>query len=273
MRLIYVPVLALLLVAPAQAGPPESPAIVRVPFAGAKPARIDPAVALSGSEFELLTIQGATGPITWDATSPDSFALPVTIVECTPKQMVIGLRVGTTVPANYAAPDGPAVAVYATNTGRATLAAWGVRDGKPVKLATFTITANGAGPVPPVVPVTPTDPLAPPVQTAFAAEPASVALPDGTTRTRSIDAVGLAAAYRATATAVAGFKTIGDFAADLKKTRTAAVSERLPGVRLVLAGEIAKILPNTINTPMSAAQKTAAAALLNRFAAVLDTLQ
>ena len=165
-QLLFVDVLIVLIglvgADPAPAPQPAAPAIVRVPWSGA-PKKIDPSVKLNGSEFELLTIQGAIGPITWDATTPDSFTLPIKIVELKPKDSIIGLRIGATEPDRYDAPDTPSVAVFATNTGRATLAAWGVKDGKPVKLATFQVDANrapqpppgpGPGPQPPPGPVT-----------------------------------------------------------------------------------------------------------------------
>src|SRR5690348_2738338 len=98
MRLLHFFLLALTLPVAADPAPsPSSPAIVRVPWSGA-PKKIDPSVKLSGTEFELLTITGATGPITWDTVTPDSFALPVKIVELKPKDSIIGLRIGSIVP-------------------------------------------------------------------------------------------------------------------------------------------------------------------------------
>ena len=141
------------------ADPAPAPSIVRVPWAGA-PKRIDPSVKLTGSEFELLTIQGAGGsPVTWDCSSPNSFGSPIKLIELKPKESVVGLRVGTTEPDRYESPDTPSVAVFAINTGNVTLSCWGVdKSGRPVKLATFQIAAN-LGPQPP--PVDPNKPKPP----------------------------------------------------------------------------------------------------------------
>ena len=143
---------------PPEATPAAAPSIVRVPFKGSPP-KVDPSVKLTGAEFELLTIQGYVGPVTWDCASPTSFGSPVKLVEAAPKSPIIGLRVGTTEPDVYTTPDTPSVAVFAINTGNVTLSCWGVdKTGKPVKLATFQIAAN-LGPQPP--PVDPNKPKPP----------------------------------------------------------------------------------------------------------------
>lgn len=153
---------------------PELPRIVIAP--GGKeqpsPAPVAASVKLAGAEFELLTLQGAAGPITWDISSPDSFGVPVKLFELKPKESVVGVRVGSAVPDRHEAPDGPSVAVFAVNTGRAVLSAWGIAAGKPVKLATFAIDAN-VGPRPPPKPPEPDPPEPkppdpkPPVVTSF----------------------------------------------------------------------------------------------------------
>lgn len=115
------------------------------------PAPIPTSVRITGAEFELLTLVNGTGPIAWDVTSPDSFTVPVKLIELKPKEAVIGIRAGNTVPDRHESPDTPSVAVWAVNTGTATVAAWGVRDGRAVKLATFRVDAN-VGPRPPPKP-------------------------------------------------------------------------------------------------------------------------
>jgi hypothetical protein len=130
---------------PAQ--PPNAPSIVRVPQKGVTP-KIESSVKLSGSEFELLAVQGYTGPVTWDATTADGSPLPIKLFELAAKSPIIGVRVGTVEPDIHIAPEFPSVAVFRTGTGKATLAVWGVKDGKPSKLATFLVDA-GLGPQPP----------------------------------------------------------------------------------------------------------------------------
>lgn len=132
-----------------------APAILVAP-GGKVPAVIPTSVKLVGSEFEILTLVGYTGGVTWDVTSPDA-SVPVKLIELAPKEKVIGTRVGGLEPDRHDAPDAPSVAVFATGKGYATLAAWGIKDAKPVKLATFAIDAN-VGPRPPPKP----DPDPPP---------------------------------------------------------------------------------------------------------------
>lgn len=139
---------------------------------------------------------------------------------------------------------------------------------------------GGQGPIPlpvdpidPVDPVTPTDPLFAAVQAAFTAEPASVRLPDGTVRTKALDVVGLAAAYRSHAKALPTFVTAQEAFDDLTKAHKAAVDERIPGVRKIAGAEVAKIMPPVAATKLTDAQKAAAAAFLNRFAGLLDQVK
>ncbi|MBX7106371.1 MAG: hypothetical protein K1X57_19995 [Gemmataceae bacterium] len=137
----------LLLLVAAAAAPKPSPAIAVAPFVGqAAPAGTP--VRISGAEFELLILNNYTGPVTWDVTTPDGSTLPVKWFQCKPKTVIIGVRAGQPAPAEFETPDGPAVAVYAAGSGRAVVAAWGVADGRPVKLATMLIDAN-RGPMPP----------------------------------------------------------------------------------------------------------------------------
>lgn len=133
-----------IVVAPGGQQPTPAPSPTPVP-----PSPIPTSIKLSGMECEFLTLTGAgTTAVTWDVTSPDSFVVPVKLFECKPKSSIPAWRVGATEPQAYDVGDLPTVQVFAVNTGRATLAAWGVEGGKPVKLATFAIEAN-RGPQPP----------------------------------------------------------------------------------------------------------------------------
>lgn len=114
-------------------------------------------VRLGAGEFELLTLTGFTGPTTWDVTTTEGVN-PVKWFELKPEESVIGVRVGSNVPDRHASPKEPTIAVYRLADGKASVAAWGVKDGKPMKLATFAVDAN-VGPRPP--PPKPVDPVIP----------------------------------------------------------------------------------------------------------------
>lgn len=141
------PLLLLLLAADPAPKPAPSPAIAVAPFVGQSAPAGTP-IKIAGSEFELLTLNNYAGPVTWDVTTPDGGPLPVKWFQCKAKTVIIGVRAGQPAPAEFETPDGPAVAVYAAGVGRAVVAAWGVADGRPVKLATMLIDAN-RGPMPP----------------------------------------------------------------------------------------------------------------------------
>lgn len=166
--------LFLLIAADPAPKPAPSPAIAVAPFVGQSAPAGTP-IKISGSEFELLTLNNYTGPVTWDVTTPDGGALPVKWFQCKPKTVIIGVRAGQPVPAEFETPDGPAVAIYATGSGRAVVAAWGVADGRPVKLATLLIDAN-RGPMPPPPGPGPSpndDPLLSPLSAIYGADQSS----------------------------------------------------------------------------------------------------
>lgn len=194
--------LVLLLVALTAPADPPAPVIIVAP--GGKqpapqptpipPAPIPTSVKLSGAEFEILTLIGHSGPVTWDVTSPD-FAVPVKLIELKPKESVVGIRAGSVVPDRHEAPDTPSVAVWAVNSGTATVAAWGVKDSRPVKLATFRVEA-GQGPRPP--------PKPDPIDGALGLIKASrEGLAKVAVSTKAADAVKLAKAQRGIASAIA----------------------------------------------------------------------
>lgn len=141
------------------------PSIAVVPFIGQAPAPGAP-IKIDGDrgQFELFTLNGYTGALTWDMTTPDGSKLPVDWFTVQGKSQITGIRVGQIKAAKYDIPDGPAVAVYASGNGRAVLAAWGVStDGKPVKIDTRIIDASITPPTPVPDPIpTPTPIPVPP---------------------------------------------------------------------------------------------------------------
>lgn len=164
--MVRVPLIAFLALAFASVSPaadepkkpaPLPPTIAVAPFTGQSTPGMP--IRLSGSEFELLTISGYTGKVTWDVTSPDGTAAAVVRwFQCKPKATVVGYRAGQTTPAEYETPETPSVVVYALGTGRAVIAAWGVSaDGQPVKIAQLLVDSN-RGPLPPPGPNPPLPP-------------------------------------------------------------------------------------------------------------------
>lgn len=121
---------------------------VPAPAPAPNPAPIPTSAAVAGERFELLTLTGYKGEVTWDVTSPTAFVPPVVLFEKKPGSTATGWRMGAAAPAQYPIGDTPTVEVYAVGDGAATVAAWGVKDSRPVKLATFQVTAN-RGPQPP----------------------------------------------------------------------------------------------------------------------------
>jgi hypothetical protein len=156
----YVPCLLLVFAASSLAAAPEptiTPAILVAPGGTKVVAPPAASVRLSGSEFEILTLSGYSGTVAWDTTY-DGVKSPIKLLELKPKIPVIGVRAGGVEPDAHESPDTPSVAVYAVGTGRASVVAWGVREGRPVKLGTFPVDAN-VGPQPPPKPIP--DPVVP----------------------------------------------------------------------------------------------------------------
>lgn len=159
MRLAFVHLVCLVAAVTSQpvAGPPAI--VVAGGGKAPTPTVVPQSVKLAGAEFEILTLTNYTGAVAWDVTSPDSFGVPIRILELKPKESVVGVRAGSEAPDRHAAPDTPSVVVWAVNTGTATVAAWGVKDGRPAKLATFTVLTNrGPRPPPDVDPPNPPGP-------------------------------------------------------------------------------------------------------------------
>jgi hypothetical protein len=145
---------AVALSAPVQDAPrivvsPSGKAPIPAPMPG--PAPIPTSAAVSGERFELLSLTGYTGAVTWDVTSPLSVMPPVVIFEKKPGSTATGWRMGAAGPAEYQIGDVPTIEVYAVGDGAATVSAWGVKESRPVKLATFQVIAN-KGPRPPPEP-------------------------------------------------------------------------------------------------------------------------
>lgn len=135
--------------------PPATPTITIAPGGTKTDPPVILGVRLSGSEFEILTLTGYAGVVTWDISS--DVPVPIKLFELKAKESVVGIRAGGKAPDRFESPDTPSVAIFAVSTGRATITAWGVKEGKPTKLATFPVDAN-VGPRPP-----PVDPVVPPV--------------------------------------------------------------------------------------------------------------
>ena len=131
--------------------PVPDPVIHAIPVQG-RILAIGQSQKISYGEFEIFSLSGLNlTSVTWDANSPDSEDVPITWFEAEPKTPVIGYRASHPKPGKFYTPDSPSVVVYASGTGKASLTAWGVRDGKPYKVATLLIEAN-LGPQPPPKP-------------------------------------------------------------------------------------------------------------------------
>jgi hypothetical protein len=128
--------------------PPPKPAPVPVPTS----------VTITGERFELLALTGYTGSVTWDVSTASA---PVVVVfEKAAGSTSTGWRVGAAKPDRYPIGEVPTVEVYAVGIGEATVSAWGVAKGNPVKLASFRVVANTAPQPPPDVEPKPPAPVA-----------------------------------------------------------------------------------------------------------------
>ncbi len=153
--------------------PPRLPSIQPAPRKDVTPRQGDP-VQLARGEYECLLLADYTGPVTWDVTEPSGGTPPVDWFELKAGSEVIGTRAGALQTGRYTPPAGvPAVAVFEHGTGRAVVSAWGVRDGRPVKLAQILVDANHGPQPPPVDPIPvppkpfPVDPLTQSFQIAY----------------------------------------------------------------------------------------------------------
>jgi hypothetical protein len=253
------PLLFLLLAA--DPAPKLSPAIAVAPFVGqAAPAGTP--VRISGSEFELLILNNYTGPVTWDVTTPDGVGLPVKWFQCKPKTIIIGVRAGQPAPAEFETPDSPAVAVYAIGSGRAVVAAWGVADGRPIKLATMLIDAN-RGPMPPPPGPDPADPIYPTLAGIFGADQSP---------TKRADAVKLAGVYDQAGGMTERAGTLAELLTMLGAAGRATVPmPALASLREMIASELNQQL-GTADMPMTPELRARCKAQFARFAVLLRKL-
>ena len=251
----------LLLLVAADPAPKPSPAIAVAPFVGqAAPAGTP--VRISGAEFELLILNNYTGPVTWDVTTPDGSTLPVKWFQCKPKTVIIGVRAGQPAPAEFETPDGPSVAVYAAGSGRAVVAAWGVADGRPVKLATMLIDAN-RGPIPPPPGPEPSDPIFPTLAGIFGADQSP---------TKRADVVKLAGIYDQAGGMVDRAGTLAELLTMVGAAGRASVPlPALQSLRDMIAGELNQQL-GTADMPMTADLRGKCKAQFARFAVLLRKL-
>lgn len=118
---------------------------------------VSASVPLDAGKFLWLSCPEYAGAITWDgADNPAVSIFPVKSDSSFP-----GFKQGETKAGLHTAPKSQSevLAVFGEATGTVTLSAWGIKDGKPAKLATITISVNGARPPPaPPGPVPPEPP-------------------------------------------------------------------------------------------------------------------
>lgn len=143
--------LSLCLSLPVQADQPApNPFIEVAAFQGQK-TNAGAAVPIEGQRFEIFSLKGYTGEVTWDCSSD-----AVRIFQLVPGSKANGFRMGTDQASEYDVPPLPIVQVqvFANGSGRANLTAWGVdAKGKAKKLVSILIEANrGPQPPPPVPP-------------------------------------------------------------------------------------------------------------------------
>ena len=136
--------------------PPPKPAPLPVPTS----------VTITGERFELLTLTGYDGQVTWDVTAA-TVPPPVVLFEKVADTVTTGWRVGATKPDKYPIGKSPTVEVWAVGVGEATVSAWGVNAGNPVKLASFKVVANTAPQPPPTPEPKPPEPAPPVTVTSF----------------------------------------------------------------------------------------------------------
>lgn len=108
-----------------------------------------------------------TGPVTWDIDGEEHITIfPVESGKSYPGFKYDPEEAKSGKPAkaqSYKAPESKSdvLMVYGYSTGLVNVAAWGVKDGKPVKLAVLTISVGGARPPPEPTPIDPVDPPKP----------------------------------------------------------------------------------------------------------------
>jgi hypothetical protein len=157
--LLVASALALPLDQPAQPriiiGPGGKPEVAPTPapMPPPKPAPLPTSVTIAGERFELLSLTGYEGQVTWDVSGP---AAPVVVLfEKAAGSESTGWRVGATKPDRYPIGKLPTVEIWAIGIGEVTVSAWGVDKGSPVKLASFRVIVNTAPQPPPPEPKPP----------------------------------------------------------------------------------------------------------------------
>ena len=134
--------LLLFLLSPAYAAdPPKVPTVVALP-GPLKPVDATAPSKVAVGTFRFVTLTGHEGPVTWDFTGAGLKTFDAT-------GPVIGTHAdGPAEPDVYTPPAGPCLAVFGRVPGTVTVAAWGIRDGKPAKVASLVIEVTGARPPP-----------------------------------------------------------------------------------------------------------------------------
>jgi hypothetical protein len=240
----------------------DAPAPVVRELAPVGPVNARGATPLTVGRFRAVYIENTPGEVAWDVTPRDAADKTVRFAVLPPSTRIYGWLEGTDGPRLHEFPATASDILYVEGLapGSVTVAAWVNGEKKPKKLAEQVLDVGGG--VPP-----PTDPW---VQAAQAAYTSDAAVP-GFDKAR--DLAALAAAYKGMAGKAAGCRTAGDLSQVLKADRVAAVGDRLPNTRGVLAGEFNRLIPTDPATVLTAESRQAAADLLARFAGVLSAVK
>lgn len=134
--------LFLFLLTPAYAAdPPKVPTVVALP-GPLKPVDATAPSKVAVGTFRFVALTGHEGPVTWDFTGAGLKTFDAV-------GPVIGQHAdGPAEPDVYTPPAGPCLAVFGRVPGTVTVAAWGIKDGKPAKVASLVIEVTGARPPP-----------------------------------------------------------------------------------------------------------------------------
>jgi len=159
---------------------------------------------------------------------------------------------------------GPLSAVVtAPAAGKYHVTAYTTIGGEATDPAESVVTIGQPTPPEPPTPPAPADPLVAAVQAAYQSELAA---------TRATDKAALAAIYKGAASGMGTVKTAGDLFDLLKSVTQSQIADRMRATRSVIGTELGKILPSDPTAALTQQQKDAAAALMNRFVAALESI-
>lgn len=240
----------------------DAPAPVVRELAPVGPVNARGATPLTVGRFRAVYIENTPGEVAWDVTPRDAADKTVRFAVLPPSTRIYGWLEGTDGPRLHEFPATASDILYVEGLapGSVTIAAWVNGDKKPKKLAEQVLDVGGG--VPP-----PTDPWVVAAQAAYTSDLSPAGFDKAT------DLRTLAAAYKAMAGKVAACRTAADLSQVLKADRVAAVGERLPNTRGILAVEFNRVIPTDPNATLTADTQTAAANLLTKYAAVLSQVK